>query len=270
MRNVACTGAIPIALTDCLNYNNPEDPELLWEFEQGVKGIADTCKGIELKEYPGNPTPIISGNVSLYNSIDGTAIIGCAGRIADYRKAITPQLKQAGNKLFLLGDRRNELGASEFYHLLGHLGANVPTVDFKQAQGEIYSVIDGIDQGVIVSAHDISEGGLLVALAEMTMPHQRNGGGKLGVKADLSGCGEGLKSYQKAFSETGGFILEIPAEKLDDFKGICEQNQVEPLYLGEVVSDPSFQITDGDTPLVSQSLAVLQDAWLNSLSKYLK
>ncbi|MDH5596799.1 MAG: phosphoribosylformylglycinamidine synthase subunit PurL, partial [Candidatus Peregrinibacteria bacterium] len=139
MRNVACVGAMPIAISDCLNYNNPEDPELLWEFEQGVQGIADACKGIELKEYPGNATPIISGNVSLYNSVDATAIIGCAGRIEDFDKAITPQLKAAGNQLFLLGERRNELGASEFYHLLGHLGANVPTVDFKEAQGEIYS-----------------------------------------------------------------------------------------------------------------------------------
>ena len=270
MRNVACVGATPIALTDCLNYNNPEDPELLWEFQQGVQGIADVCKGIELKDYPGSPTPIISGNVSLYNSIDGTAIISCAGRIPDYRKAVAPQLKAEGSSLFLLGDRKDELGGSEFYHLLGHLGAKVPKIDFKQAQNEIYTVIDGIDEGSIVSAHDISEGGLLIALAEMTMPHQRNGGGKLGVKADISSCGEGLKSYQKAFSETGGFVVEVPKEKTEDFGKLCERNNVKPLYIGVVVSDSSFEVTDGDKTIISQPLARLQDAWLNSLKNYLK
>lgn len=270
MRNVACVGASPAALTDCLNYNNPENPEMLWEFEQGVQGIADACKGIPLKDYPENPTPIISGNVSLYNNVDPTAVISCAGVIKDFNKAITPQLKKAGNQLFLLGDRRNELGASEFYHLLGHLGANVPTVDFAEAKKEIFAVIDGIDRKVIVSAHDISEGGLLVTLAEMTMPHQRYAGGKLGVNVDLSDTGKGLKTYQKAFSETGGFVVEVPSDQLVAFRQICDHYTLNPILLGGVMADSKFVVRNGGKTAIEQPLSVLQEAWLESLTKYLK
>jgi phosphoribosylformylglycinamidine synthase len=270
MRNVACVGASPIALTDCLNYNNPEVPELMWEFAEGVRGITDACNAIELKEYPGYPTPIISGNVSLYNQIDATAVIGCAGTLKDFNKAITPQLKGEGNRLFLLGDRKDELGASEFYHLLGHLGKNVPQADFKQAKNEIYTVIDAIDQGLIESCHDISEGGLLVTLAEMTMPHPRFGGGRMGVKADLSETGKGLKTYQKLFSETGGFVCEVTSNNVDKFKEICKNYSLSPIELGEVLSESDFVVTDDGKEVISQPLSVLQKAWLESLAKQLK
>jgi phosphoribosylformylglycinamidine synthase subunit PurL len=270
MRNVAAVGATPQALTDCLNYNNPEVPEFMWEFEQGVQGVTDACKGIPLKDYQQYPAPIISGNVSLYNSVDATAVICCAGVIKDFSKAITPQLKEKGNKLFLLGERKNELGASEFYNLLGYLGKNVPQADFKQAKKEIYTVIDAIDAGLIESCHDISEGGLLVTLAEMTMPHPRFGGGQLGVKADLSDTGKGLETYQKAFSETGGFVCEIKAENVEKFKKICENYSLSAIELGEVTSDSGFMITDGGKEVIFQSLSVLQDAWMESLAKQLK
>ena len=270
MRNVACVGATPQALTDCLNYNNPEVPELMWEFVEGVRGIADACKGIRLKEYPESPTPIISGNVSLYNQIDATAVVACAGTLSDYNKAITPQLKKAGNILFLLGNRRNELGGGEFYNLLGYLGKNVPTVDFNETQNEIYSVIDGVDAGVIVSCHDISEGGLAVALAEMTMPHPKRTGGKLGAKVDLTMCGKGLEGYQKLFSENGGFIIEVSQESVEKFDNICKKHNVTPIRIGQVISASSITISDAGTELVSQPLHVLQDTWMNSLAKELK
>lgn len=270
MRNVAAVGATPIALTDCLNYNNPEVPELMWEFAEGVRGISDACKAVQLKEYPGYPTPIISGNVSLYNQIDATAVIGCAGILKDFNKAITPQLKEEGNRLFLLGDRKDELGASEFYHLLGYLGKNVPQADFKQAQNEIYTVIDSIDQRLLESCHDISEGGLLVTLAEMTMPHPRFGGGGLGVKIDLSETGKGLKTYQKAFSETGGFVCEVKPENIDKFQEICKNYGFLPIELGQVITESDFIITDEKKDIISQPLSVLREAWLESLSKQLK
>ena len=270
MRNVACVGAKPAAITDCLNYNNPEKPELLWELEEGIRGIGDACRGIPLKDHPEAATPVISGNVSLYNNVDATAVIGCAGIISDFHKAITPQLKKAGNKLFLLGDRRNELGASEFYHLLGHLGKNVPTVNFEEAKKEIYTVIDGVDQEVIVSAHDITEGGLVCALAEMTMPHPRKGGGQLGLSVDLSEVGKGLKTYQKAFSETGGFVVEVREDQVGLFMAICEQHALHPFELGHVITESKLVVMDGGREVVNQPLATLQDAFLNSLPKYLK
>ncbi len=269
MRNVACIGAKPAALTDCLNYNNPEDPEYLWEFEQGVQGIADACRGVELMDHPGHPIAIISGNVSLYNSVDATATIGCSGVIDDFEKAITPQVKNAGNTLYLLGDRRNELGAGEFYNLLGHLGKNVPTVDFKEASKQIYTVIEGVDQGVILSAHDITEGGLACAAAEMTMPHPRFGGGKLGLEIDLSAVNSELKTYQKCFSETGGFIIEVAPEGKEAFNAICSKYKLEPIEIGEVINEPMIRIKDGEKKVVAD-LDSLQDAFFNSLAKLLK
>jgi len=271
MRNVAAVGATPQALTDCLNYNNPEKPELMWEFAEGVRGIVDACKGIPLKDHPDSPTPIISGNVSLYNSIDATAMVGCAGVIKDYNKAITMQLKGAGNQLFLLGERKNELGGSEFYQLLGHLGANVPKIDFEQAKNEIFTVINAIDQGFLQSAHDISEGGLFVTLAEMTMPHPRIGGGDLGLVVDISTAGSSdLRPYQKAFSETGGFVVEVKPEDVDRFKKVCQGHKIEPILLGEVTKDTGFVVTHEGNPFVSLPLEEIQDAWLNGLAEKMK
>ncbi len=271
MRNVAAVGARTIALSDCLDYNNPEKPELMWEFAEGIRGIADACKGIPLKDHPESPTPIIGGNVSLYNSIDATAMIGCAGVIDDYKKAVTMQLKGEGNRLFLIGERKNELGGSEFYRIMDHLGANVPKVDFEQARKEIYTVIDAINEGLIQSAHDISEGGLLVTLAEMTMPHDRIGGGKLGVRAEIASTGSAdLKPFQKAFSETGGFVVEVKHDDVESFKALCEKGDVTPIFLGEVTSDPAFEITHDGKPLITQFLQNIQESWIGSLAKKLK
>ncbi|MBU1017501.1 phosphoribosylformylglycinamidine synthase subunit PurL [Patescibacteria group bacterium] len=271
MRNVAAVGARPIALSDCLDYNNPEKPELMWEFTEGIRGIVDACKGLPLKDHPENPTPIISGNVSLYNSVDATAMIGCAGVIDDYKKAVTMQLKGAGNRLFLIGERKNELGGSEFYRLLGELGANVPTVDFEQAKKEIYTVIDAIDEGLVQSAHDISEGGLAVTLAEMAMPHDRIGGGKLGMRAEIANTGSSdLKPFQKAFSETGGFVVEVKHDDVEKFKALCEKGGVKPIFLGEVTSEPAFEITHNGEPFITQFLQNIQASWMESLAKKLK
>ena len=270
MRNIVCVGATPQALTDCLNYNNPEVPELMWEFAEGVRGVTEAAKGIELKEHQGSPTPIVSGNVSLYNSIDATTTICCAGTLKDYKKGITPQVKSSGNKLFLIGDRKNELGGSEFYSLLNKVGANVPKPDLKEVQNELYSVIDGVDAGLLESCHDISEGGLMVTLAEMTMPHPRNGGGKLGMKVDLSLTGEGLNFYQKAFTQTCGFVIEVKPENTEAFKEVFAKYNVSPIELGEVINESQFIVTDANTPIISQPLDAMQDAWLNSLAKELK
>ena len=271
MRNVAAVGATPQGLTDCLNYRNPENPEFMWEFTEGIRGITDACNGIQLKNYPEYAVPITSGNVSLYNAIDPTPLISCVGVIKDFNKAITPQLKASGNQLFLIGERKNELGGSEFYRLLGHIGANIPQIDFPQAQSEIYTIIDAIDDGLLESCHDISEGGLLVTLAEMTMPNPRHGGGELGVKIDLKSTGSSeLQPYQKAFSQTGGFAVEVKPENIEAFKNICQKYNIQPIELGQVTSEPQFIIIDGEVSVVSQPLSALQDVWMNSLAKELK
>jgi phosphoribosylformylglycinamidine synthase len=271
MRNVAAVGATPQCISDCLNYNNPEVPELMWEFTEGVRGIADACRGVPLKDHPGFATPVISGNVSLYNQVDATANIGMVGVIKNYEKAVTQSLKKVGNPLYLIGPRKNELGASEFYKMLGHVGANVPEIDFAQAKNEIFTVIDAIDAETIAACHDISEGGLLCAIAEMTMPHDRTDGGKMGVTLDITAAGpQGMPTYQKAFSQTGGFVCEVKADKVDVFGRICAKYGVAPIPVGSVTKEASFEVRDGQETVITQPLKVLQEAWLTGLAERLK
>jgi len=222
-----------------------------------------------LKDYPNYPTPIISGNVSLYNSIDATADIACSGIIKNYEKAITMQLKGEGNKLFLIGKRKNELGGSECYLQLGHIGANVPQPDLIQSKNEIFSIIDAIDAELLESCHDISEGGLAITLAEMTMPHPRIGGGELSVSVDFTNVGN-LDSYQKAFSETGGFVCEVTQKNSNAFLKICESHSVVPIDIGYVTASGDFVINDRGDTIILQPLKDMQKLWLTSLEKKLK
>lgn len=295
MRNVAAVGAYPIALTDCLNYGNPEKPQQMWEFVEGVRGVKEACEGVPLKIAPDYATPIISGNVSLYNESKGkpiapSAIIACAGKIEDYEKAPTMQLKNAGNLLYLLGARKDELGGSEYYRLSGELGANVPKPDLAQVKTQIYSMVDAVEAGVVESAHDISEGGIAVALAEMCFGGRADG--ELGAEVDLDGtescidiisstgmagmaattgmavetAKENLKNYQKLFTETGGFLLEIKPENCIKFEEICGKNGVKEIFkVGEVKENSTILIKNGPDIIVNLSLEKAKNAWWNGL-----
>ncbi len=212
MRNVAAIGATPVALTDCLNFGNPENPQAFWEFRQGVRGLADAARNIGLKDYPGQPCPIISGNVSFYNesarghAVAPSPIIACVGTMADYSKAVTMQFKQAGAALYMVGPRKDELGGSAYYQALGvGLGANVPKVDWELERGMIFGIIDAIDAGCVSACTDISDGGLLVAVCEMMLGGF--GSGKLGAELVLAD-NAGLRPDKLLFSESSGFVIE--------------------------------------------------------------
>ncbi|MFC1655896.1 phosphoribosylformylglycinamidine synthase subunit PurL [Patescibacteria group bacterium] len=269
MRNVAAVGAYPLAITDCLNYGNPEKPEQMWEFVEGVRGIKDACETVRLKHHQDSPTPIISGNVSLYNqskngSIPPSAIIACSGKIDNYENAVTMQAKKAGSSLFLIGARKNELGGSEYYRLMGELGANVPKPDLDEVRMQIYALTDAISEGSVLAAHDISDGGLAVCLAEMALGGRAEG--KLGVKVDVSEVGEDLKNYQKLFSETGGFVVEIAADSKDAFLAACERNGVKNVFeIGEIVEDSAIIVRNGDAELVNLPVADAAKSWYGGL-----
>ncbi len=277
MRNVAAVGAYPQAITDCLNYGNPEKPEQMWELKDGIEGIRDACHGIKLMNHPAHPTPVISGNVSLYNEsknghVSPTAVICCIGKIDDYTKAVTMQFKKAGNKLYLLGKRKNELGGSEYYRLHGHLGANVPEADFKEAQKEIYTMVDGVKNGVIESAHDISDGGLAVAVSEMCFGGW--GEGKIGATVDVKNCDgsngkNGLREDQKLFSETGGFVCEIAPKNEKKFLGICKKYDLIPYEIGKTAALPKLVFKNGTQKLIELDLNKACDRWMNGLREKL-
>lgn len=269
MRNVAAIGATPWAATDCLNYGNPEEPEQMWELVEGIRGIGDALRGIKHKVHQDHPVPVVSGNVSLYNhspngSVDPSGIIGMVGRMQDLNKAITMQLKEVGSRLVLIGKRRNELGASEYYHTMGHLGANVPQPDFEEAQKEIYTVIDCIDQGLVTACHDISDGGLAVALMEMAFGG--NADGTIGFDVELDHVAEqNLRTDKKLFSETGGFVLEIPAENLEAAQKIAQNYGADWVELGGTINEPQVTFNEENKPVITGALADFAHEWLNGL-----
>ncbi|MGI5852902.1 MAG: phosphoribosylformylglycinamidine synthase subunit PurL [Bacillota bacterium] len=163
-RNVACTGAKPVAVTDGLNYGNPEKSDVYWQFARGVDGIADACRELE--------TPVVGGNVSFYNETNGqpiypTPIIGMLGIINDISKTCDYAFKEAGHSVILLGETREELGASEYLKVCaGLVAGKVPELDLKKEKRLIRLILELIDRKLIASAHDLSEGGLAVAAAE--------------------------------------------------------------------------------------------------------
>jgi phosphoribosylformylglycinamidine synthase len=163
-RNVACAGGRPAAITDCLNFGNPEKPEVFWTFNESVKGLSDACKAFNV--------PVISGNVSFYNESFGqpiypTPTVGLVGLLQDVSRHTTASFKDEGDAIILLGDTRNELGGSELIKLIdGSVAGMPPSVDLWREQQVCEAVISCIEMGVVKSAHDCSEGGLGVALAE--------------------------------------------------------------------------------------------------------
>ena len=205
MRNIAAVGATPHALSDCLCFGNPEKPNQMWEFVEAVRGITDACEAITLKENQKHPTPIIAGNVSFYNeskngAIPPSPIVSCLGRLKNVNKAISMHFKKANSTLLMVGDRKNELGGSVYYSLHEKLGANVPKPNLLEIKKQIFALTDCIDLGLLLSCHDISDGGIASSLTEMTFKNN------IGCSANIPGI---LSNDVKLFSETGGFVLEV-------------------------------------------------------------
>lgn len=240
LRNVAAVGATPQALSDCLCFGNPEKPDQMGEFVESVRGIAETCRAIHLKEHPGAPLPIIAGNVSFYNesksgAIPPSPIISCLGKLNAVKKAITAGFKAAESILLLIGERRDECGGSAYYALRNELGANLPKPDLKEVQAQIYALTDAIDRGYILAAHDISDGGVAVALAEMCFENL------IGCEVTLPGE---LRLDKKLFSESGGFILEVAPANLAAVRAIFRSYDLSPSEIGTTTGHQALVIND--------------------------
>ncbi|MFZ3092999.1 MAG: phosphoribosylformylglycinamidine synthase subunit PurL [Methanothrix sp.] len=277
MRNVAAIGATPATLTDCLNYGNPEKPEAFWEFREGVKGLAESCKNLWLKDYKDEriPVPIVSGNVSFYNespqgSVDPSPVIACVGIIRDFDKAITMDLKAAGEELYLIGPRFDELGGSEYYQtILGVMGANVPRVRFDLERSMIYAVIDAIDEGLIAAAHDISNGGLAATAMEMAVTRPA----KFGLELDLDGvvCGDlDLRTDKLLFSESSGFLLEAKAGNEKRLEELLKSYDLLPAKIGRVTAKRRIRITRKGETVADLDLDLARNAWTRGLAEAMR
>jgi len=261
VRNVVAVGAMPLAITDCLCFGNPEKPEQMGEFVDSVKGIADACRAVTLPDHDNATLPIIAGNVSLYNesaqgAIPPSPMISCLGSMPDVSKAVTYALKRPDTLLFMLGERKDECGGSVYYQLQGELGSQLPKPDLAFFAREIHAVCKAIQQGFILAAHDISEGGVAVALAEMSMKNN------IGVKVEIPGE---LAIEKKLFGETGGFILEVARDKVKEVRKIMADNQVVPVQVGETTREARLQMNG----VIDLAVSEAKTAWENGLRERL-
>src|SRR3989442_4107534 len=182
-RNVACTGARPLGVTDCLNFGSPARPAVFHQFREASRGIADACRALE--------TPVTGGNVSFYNespegAVDPTPVVGMVGLIAHAERAVPSHARVTGDVVFVLGETRSELGGSMLWEALhGFVGGEPPRVDLAAERRLVDFLVAGAAVGLFRSAHDCSQGGLGVALAEVAMggPYEEPG---FGLDVDLT------------------------------------------------------------------------------------
>ncbi len=221
-RNVACSGALPIALTNCLNFGNPEKPEIFWQFVQSVEGLAEGCRRLD--------TPVVGGNVSFYNESFGeaiypTPIIGMLGLLENVERRVASAFSREGDHVVLLGDTRDELGGSEFLKVVhGIVAGKPPTLDWDAEKAVQACVVRAAAAGLLTSAHDLSEGGLAVALAESCLQ------GGTGVHVEIMGV---LPPHVALFSESQSRVLaSVPAERLADLEDIAAELDVPVHVLG--------------------------------------
>ncbi|MCS7480879.1 phosphoribosylformylglycinamidine synthase subunit PurL [Umezawaea endophytica] len=252
-RNVSVSGATPIAVSDCLNFGSPEDPAVMWQFEQAIRGIADGCRELGI--------PVTGGNVSFYNQTGSTAIlptpvIGVLGVIDDVRRRIPTGIgAEAGETLLLLGDTRDEFGGSEWAHVVhGHLGGTPPKVDLARERllGEV--LLAGSRDGMVSAAHDLSDGGLAQALVEACLI------GETGARVFLDSDQD---AFTQLFSESAGRVLvAVPRSEELRFTDMCTARQLPWRKVGVV--DPeseSLEIQD----LGQLQLGELRAAWEGTL-----
>lgn len=260
-RNVVCSGARPIASTDCLNFGNPMIPEVFWVFHHCVDGVSDACRALD--------TPVLGGNVSLYNqnsegSIFPTPIIGVVGMMNDVddiaKRMNTQWFKNEGDIILLLGDNKEELGASEFYkEILGETVGPCPKIDLKVEYALYDAVIGSSEKGLLQSAHDCSEGGLAVALAESCMSGPKSLGAQISLKEDFD-------VNTLLFGETQSRIVVSCCPNDEQLiLDICSQKGVPVQNIGQVEGQVLI-INDW----ININLQRLKSIWTESLEQLLQ
>ncbi len=223
-RNVATSGAQPLAITDCLNFGSPEDPAIMWQFSEAVAGLVDGCRALG--------TPVTGGNVSFYNQtgdvpILPTPVVGVLGVIEDVTRRTPVGFGGAGHEVFLTGETRDELAGSAWAGVVhDHLGGRPPVVDFAHEQRLAELLVRASRQGLLASAHDLSDGGLAQTLVESSLRHG------FGVRVELPADAD---PFVWLFSEsTGRVLVSVKPGTADALAALCAEHDVPLTRLGEV------------------------------------
>jgi phosphoribosylformylglycinamidine synthase len=255
MRNLACVGAEPVGLTDCLNFGNPERPEVSWQFREAIRGISEACRAFGV--------PVISGNVSFYNETEGASIyptpeIGMVGVIPDLAGLPEAWFRSAGDRIVLLGEDRSELGGSAYLRLLHGIEQGRPPAVDLDAELRLARLLRSlIGKGLLSTAHDLSDGGFLISLAEACF-----GRGRLGARVEVPLAGADL------FSESQGrAIVACAAAALDPVLQAAEAAGVPAREIGEVGGDVLEVRSAGET--FKAPVAGLHEIWSTALPKAL-
>ncbi len=255
-RNIICSGAEPLAITDCLNFGNPEKPEIFWQLEKAADGMSNACRALS--------TPVIGGNVSLYNEIDGEAIyptpvVGMVGLVKDVKDITTQTFKNEGDFIYVVGEAKLEFGGSELQKLVdGKISGRAPEIDLAVEQNRQQQILAAIQAGTVKSAHDLSEGGLAVALSESVF-----GETSIGATVALSG-----DAVTELFSETQSrFLLSVSPDQQEAFEAIVKEAK----RIGTVTNDAKLTIkSENDQALVEADKQELQSAWKGAIPCLLK
>lgn len=244
IRNVVSMGAEPVCIADCLNFGNPEKPEVFWQFKECIKGMSDVANCFS--------TPVISGNVSFYNETEGitvnpSPVVGVAG-VMDIKDIRTSEFKNSGDKIILIGKTRAELGGSEYYRSVhGVVQGKAPQVRMEQEYGSAMAVLELIKNDInddVTAVHDLSAGGLGVAVSEMAIS------GGLGTHIDLSKvpADETLTVSEILFSESHGrYIVTVKKDVVNEILSKIKSNNISAAIIGEV---------DGDKLVMNESISI--------------
>ncbi|WP_253286050.1 phosphoribosylformylglycinamidine synthase subunit PurL [Aerococcus urinae] len=248
-RNIVASGGQPLAITDCLNFGNPDDPDIFYEIATAAQGISEACRLLN--------TPVISGNVSLNNESNGQAIyptpvIGMVGLIKDLNHVTSQDFKHVGDLIYLLGEIRPDFNGSELQVMeTGQVSGALLDFDLDQEKANQAAVLEAIQAGYLASAHDISEGGLGVALAESCF------GKNLGIKAKWD------REAVDLFAESPScFVLSVKLEKQADFEASC---QAKLTLLGQVTDEDQFYFEAKDQS-IDLSVSELKELWEGALA----
>lgn len=250
-RNLICSGAEPIAATDCLNFGSPDKPEVFWQIEKSADGISEACRTLN--------APIIGGNVSMSNEVDGvpvypTPTMGLVGLIHDLSQVTTTEFKQAGDAIYLIGEAETEFGGSELQQMvLGKIFGKVPAIDLDVEASRQSALLKAIQSKLVQSATDLSEGGFAVALCEKAFDAE-------GLGADVTVSGPAVTAL---FSETQSrFLVTVKEELRTAFEAIVQ----DAVQIGTVTDQQKIVITgDNDTVLIDGTVEEFRAAWKGAI-----
>jgi len=255
-RNVVCAGARPLALTDGLNYGSPEKPEIFWQMQESVRGMAEACEFLSL--------PVTGGNVSLYNESRGeaiypTPIIGMVGLIENLNHITPSNFQSLGDQIWLLGETFAELGGSCYQEISsGRIFGDAPKLELDREKRLQEAVLVAIESGLVSSAHDLSLGGLAVGLVKASTESYT-------ARVSFESA---LRADEFLFSESQSrILLSIPNQFSALLQSIMAEHKIPAMMIGEVVSD-QFRITFNDELLIQDQIQSLKACWRNGFRDY--